>query len=355
MPQKLPAQNQTHTPLIRDAQPHDFPSVLALNRESEHFLSPLNLPQLQTLHQQAAYHRVCQTENTVAAFLLAFREGAHYDSPNYRWFCERYPCFLYVDRVVVGVAYQSQRLGSALYREVFTFARDHAVPWVACEFDLEPPNLASQGFHARFGFAEVGTQWVACAKKKVSLQVNEQKSAVARPEDRQFVGFRLRRSPRTGEVEELLSARSKDRIEAKVRALTPRNWGQSLDDCIRRANRYLLGWIGFFRICSAAVQLQALRNLDAHLRRRLRAIELKQWRRRRSIAKNLIKLGANYTATWRQLYRGSISLWPLSHCAVVEHALNNRWCQQKGLKSLVVEWKARNSEHVVPVPAPTTE
>ena len=165
------AQNQNPLLLIRDVQPDDFPSVLALNRESEHFLSPLNLPQLLTLHQQAVYHRVCQTENTVAAFLLAFREGADYDSPNYRWFCEHYPRFLYVDRVVVGEPYQSQRLGSALYRDVFTFARDHAVPWVACEFDIEPPNLASQGFHARFGFAQVGTQWVAGGKKQVSLQM----------------------------------------------------------------------------------------------------------------------------------------------------------------------------------------
>lgn len=186
----------------------------------------------------------------------------------------------------------------------------------------------------------------AFIEKRLRLKVNELKSAVAKPADRHFVGFRLRREPMTGEVEVLLSDRSLDRIRAKVRALTPRNWGQSLDGCIQQANVYLHGWIGFFRICSAAVQVPTLRNLDAHLRRRLRAVQLKQWRKRSSIARHLIRLGANTTTAWKQIYEGHQSLWSLSHEHVVDRILNVEWFQQKGLKSLVAEWRRHNPEPV---------
>ena len=156
--------------MIRDAALSDFPAILALNAESEHFLSPLPLPRLEHLHRQAAYHRVVELGSAVVAFLLAFREGADYDSPNYLWFSGRYGTFLYVDRVVVSLAEQGKRLGAALYDDLFAFARNKGIAVVTCEFDINPPNEVSRRFHARYGFREVGTQWVAGGKKQVSLQ-----------------------------------------------------------------------------------------------------------------------------------------------------------------------------------------
>ena len=156
--------------MIRDAGTADFPAILALNLESERFLSPMDLLRLQHLHDAAAYHRVVEVDNHVVAFLLAFREGADYDSPNYRWFAGRYPRFLYVDRVVVAASEQGKRLGAALYDDLFAFAKREGIASVTCEFDIDPPNEASRRFHARYGFREVGTQWVADGKKRVSLQ-----------------------------------------------------------------------------------------------------------------------------------------------------------------------------------------
>jgi RNA-directed DNA polymerase len=74
---------------------------------------------------------------------------------------------------------------------------------------------------------------------------------VARPEDRHFLGFRLRISPRDGTVEILLSVRSRERAFQRIRELTPRQYGGSLESCIRRVNVYLVGWFGFFQIRSA--------------------------------------------------------------------------------------------------------
>jgi uncharacterized protein len=162
--------NGVGAPTIRDTAPADFEAILRLNAESVHFLSALTRDKLEFLHGHAARHRVACVGGDVAAFLLAFREGTPYQSPNYQWFADRYTQFLYIDRVVVGMAFRAQRLGSMLYDDLFAHARKIQVPRVTCEFDIEPPNPASARFHARFGFKEVGRQDLAYAAKAVSLQ-----------------------------------------------------------------------------------------------------------------------------------------------------------------------------------------
>jgi len=156
--------------MIRDATPADFADIVRINAESEHFLSPMGLERLRFLHSQAAYHRVACNADRVDAFLLAFREGARYDSPNYLWFAARYPRFLYIDRVVVSLDSQARRWGTLLYENLFAYAREVRVPRITCEFDVEPPNPISARFHQKFGFQEVGRQSVAGEKKVVSLQ-----------------------------------------------------------------------------------------------------------------------------------------------------------------------------------------
>ena len=155
---------------IRDAAPDDFAAILALNADSVHFLSPLSGDQLANLHRQAAYHRVVERHGRIAAFLLVLREGADYDSPNYRWFAQRYPQFLYIDRIVVAADRQGHGLAAMLYDDLLAFAKTTGVETLTCEFDLDPPNPASAKFHARYGFREVGTQWLGGGKKQVSLQ-----------------------------------------------------------------------------------------------------------------------------------------------------------------------------------------
>jgi RNA-directed DNA polymerase len=127
---------------------------------------------------------------------------------------------------------------------------------------------------------------------RLRLKVNADKSAVARPEERHFVGFRLRWNPDDEDVEVLLSARSRERAAKKIKELTPRIWGNSLAQCIARVNGYLRGWIEFFRICTYA-ELRTLQGFDAHIRRRLRAILLKQWGScsLRLIIRHLLRLG----------------------------------------------------------------
>ena len=186
-------------------------------------------------------------------------------------------------------------------------------------------------------------------ERRLRLKVNETKSSVSRPERRHFLGFRLRVDPQDEEVEVLLSERSVNRIKEKIRELTPRNWGKSLDECIRRINNYLQGWMGFFRIVTDE-ERRSLGVFDAHIRRRLRAIKLKQWKRKRTIAKNLIKLGVGVKSAWRQLYKAKRRLWDLSHCPAVDKGLRNAYFAECGLKSLKEMWDQAHKQAQTIVP-----
>ena len=187
--------------------------------------------------------------------------------------------------------------------------------------------------------SERAGQWVMVSltefiQGRLRLRVNEAKSAVARPEDRHFLGFRLRLDPQTGVVEVLLSERTKRNAMARVRQLTPRNWGRSLADCIAPINAWLGGWHGFFGIASVE-EMQMMRKIDAHIRRRLRAIILRHWKRKRTIAKRLVALGVNPRAVWHQIYQGRRSWWALSHCHAVDQGLRNAYFAKRGLVSVV--------------------
>lgn len=185
-------------------------------------------------------------------------------------------------------------------------------------------------------------------ERRLRLKINENKSAVALPEDRHFLGFSLRREPMDGSVEVLLSKRSQERIDAKVRELTPRTWGNSVRACIRQINAYLLGWTEFFRICTEGIE-RKLGALDAHIRRRLRAIQLKHWKRKRTIAKKLIGLGAKPQTAWCNVYSDHKKLWALSHTSVVDRTLRLRHWSYLGLVSLRNRWRHRRQAIVAPV------
>jgi RNA-directed DNA polymerase len=182
---------------------------------------------------------------------------------------------------------------------------------------------------------------------RLRLKINRDKSAVARPEDRHFLGFRLRLDPQTATVEILLSQRTKRNAMHKIRELTPRPWGRTLDSCILKVNAWLRGWHQFFRACAPGEQY-VLRALDAHVRRRLRAILLHHWKRRPTIVRNLIALGIKPRAAWQAVYSGRRSLWALSHVPQVDRALRPRYFADRGLLSLVELHRAWHEDIAAP-------
>jgi group II intron reverse transcriptase/maturase len=169
-------------------------------------------------------------------------------------------------------------------------------------------------------------------RRRLRLTVNEAKSAVARPETRHFLGYRL--IPKQGQPTEVaLSERSEKRLRERIQELTPRSGGQSLRATIRGINVYLLGWLGHFRICTRTIE-RVIHGVDAHIRRRLRAVVLKHWKTKRTTARRLTRLGVNRNTAWRRVYAGRKSTWALSHDTVMHHGLRNAYFAERGLVSL---------------------
>jgi len=156
----------------RDATRANWPAILALNEQSVEYLSPLDEPRLAQLASAACTFRVVEIGGTIAAFLLGFRKGANYDSPNFLWFNTRFDDFFYVDRVVVAPEFRGQKLADRLYDDFESAARAAGVTRITCEVNIEPPNPASLRFHERRGFREIGHQPYG-DKKTVAMFLHE--------------------------------------------------------------------------------------------------------------------------------------------------------------------------------------
>lgn len=182
-------------------------------------------------------------------------------------------------------------------------------------------------------------------EKRLRLVVNEEKSSVRLSSRGNLLGFRLITRP-DGSVDVGLSERTLKRVRDRVRELTPRNWGKSLRCCIEGLNQYLQGWFAFFGIVSPSAR-HALNQVDARTRRRLRAIQLKQWKRKHTMVRKLNRI--RYTSkVAKTIYEGRRSWWVLSNLGVVNNRLNNAWFDEQGLVTLVQRRKARELSKVAP-------
>ena len=184
-------------------------------------------------------------------------------------------------------------------------------------------------------------------ERRLRLKVNAEKSAVARPETRHLLGFRLLANKKKGS-KVTLSKRSETRLKERIRELTPRNAGRSLGAIINAVNAYVRGWFGYFRLCSTSANGQ-LKSADAHIRRRLRAVVLGHWKTKRTIARRLVTLGVPRRNAWRAPYEGRRSLWTLSHHSTIERGLSNAFFAKLGLVSLIELFTSVWSIPVAPV------
>ncbi|WP_168075824.1 GNAT family N-acetyltransferase [Caulobacter sp. SSI4214] len=140
-------------------------ALLALNNAHAEELSWLEPTRLAHLVSEAF---VARRIGVADALLLTFDQAADYDSPNFLWFRERYPAFVYVDRVVVDDGARGRGLARRLYDDLFAVARAAGHERIVCEVNSDPPNPASEAFHAALGFVAVGTARIHGGKKTVT-------------------------------------------------------------------------------------------------------------------------------------------------------------------------------------------
>ena len=126
--------------------------------------------------------------------------------------------------------------------------------------------------------------------KKLKLKVNREKSKVRRVQQGQFLGFGFILG-KNGAVKRKVAPHATKRMKQRVRELTRRTKGKSLEQVIEALARYLIGWRGYFGFCETP---WALKNLDAWIRRRLRAYLWKQWKRSKVRYRRLRALGLGH-------------------------------------------------------------
>jgi RNA-directed DNA polymerase len=120
-------------------------------------------------------------------------------------------------------------------------------------------------------------------EEKLRLRVNGKKSGVARVQERQFLGYRILPGGRI-----TIAPRSLKRVKGRIREITRRNRGISLEQMIKELNSYLTGWVTYFRYAACKRHLQ---RLDEWIRRKLRCVRLKQRKRAKPITDFLQSLG----------------------------------------------------------------
>ena len=151
---------------LTDLLPEDGlpPSLLALNNAFAQELSYLSPEKAAHLVREAVM--ACRV-GEADALLLAFDQNAAYENLNFEWFRGRFARFIYIDRVVVAPAMRGQGLARELYKALFGRAASLQHSQVVCEINLDPPNPASDAFHASLGFEQVGQAVLPRAGKTV--------------------------------------------------------------------------------------------------------------------------------------------------------------------------------------------
>src|ERR1700730_7209426 len=158
---------------------------------------------------------------------------------------------------------------------------------------------------------------------KLRLKVNEAKSAVARPEERKFLGFSIANDG----SERRIAPKALDKFKDRIREITCRTRGISLQQMIADLTPYLIGWRGYFGFCQTP---RVLTNLEAWIRRRMRLYLWRQWRNGHNRFTELRRLGiAKFAAS---VAAGSpTGLWRMSGHPAVQHALRNQVFDSLGL------------------------
>lgn len=163
---------------------------------------------------------------------------------------------------------------------------------------------------------------------KLKLVVNEKKSRVVKTNDLHFLGFTFR-----GKKIRWSEQALKD-FKHRIRRLTKRSWGVSMQRRLRELRLYIQGWINYFGLSE---YYRPLPGLDEWIRRRLRMCYLKQWRRPRTRIRNLIKLGTR-TLTAVSLGLSSKGPYRLAKTLATHSGMTNKWLAEQGLVSVRELW-----------------
>ena len=166
--------------------------------------------------------------------------------------------------------------------------------------------------------------------QRLKLVVNEQKSSVRKSQGCEYLGFTFVGKRVTIKV----APKKLKTFKRRVKELTGRSRGISMQRRLTDLNRYVRGWIGYFGL---ARNLDEIANLDGWIRRRIRMCYWKRWRYPRTKVRNLVALGVSLDMSIKHAISRK-SYWRMSRTPAMRYAMPNKWLAQQGLLSLKQLW-----------------
>ena len=165
---------------------------------------------------------------------------------------------------------------------------------------------------------------------RMKLKVNEEKSQIRQCFEVNFLGHSLLKGGKLG-----LSRASEKRLKEKIKAITRRNRGESLEEILKELKRALQGWLEYFKL---AEMKSKLAKIEGWMRRRLKCLRLKQCKRAIGIVRFLSKLGVEKTLSWRTALSGK-GWWRKSNSPALNIGMNNKWFEKQGFYSLTTQYQ----------------
>ncbi len=162
----------------------------------------------------------------------------------------------------------------------------------------------------------------------LKLKVNENKSAVDLVSKRKFLGFSLGLGKEGAYIR--IHDKSYKRFKDRVREITNRNTGISMESRLKKLNQFLVGWINYFAVAKAMKKVSAL---ESWIRRRLRACIWKQWKKVKTKGQNLMKLGLPKHKAW-VFANTRKGYWRISNSPILSTTLSNKYLENLGYKSI---------------------
>lgn len=162
-------------------------------------------------------------------------------------------------------------------------------------------------------------------ENRMKLKVNENKSGIRKRNEVVFLGHTFLSKGRLG-----VGQKNEDRFKAKLKEMTRRKRGESLETIIKQLTSVMRGWLNYFQYASMKSRME---KIDGWLRRRLKCFRLKQCKRCIGIVRFLRKLGVEETLCWRTGLSGK-GWWRLSNSPAISIGMNNKWFEEQGYYSL---------------------
>jgi RNA-directed DNA polymerase len=165
-------------------------------------------------------------------------------------------------------------------------------------------------------------------EKVLKLKVNRDKSAVDRPSRRKFLGLSF--YVMKGRTRNFIHKKPIAKFKAKVKAITSRSNGLSLEIRKERLNRLISGWVNYFHIADME---KVAKELDLCIRRRIRMCYWKQWKKIRTKFENLMKLGIQRQKAWEYANTRK-GYWSIANSPILATTLTNEYLEKQGFLSL---------------------